>query len=103
VENTDGRGAAAVLESVFFACPNNFNNADSEAAFNAGANNVVGTSTLTSVFVNGANESAVPAVQNLTGKHPFFQQVDYIGGVKDANDTWWQGWTCGLTADSSCI
>jgi len=32
----------------------------------------------------------------------FFQQVNYIGGVRDANDTWWQGWTCGLTADRPC-
>lgn len=96
------RGTAATLESVFFACPNNFNNTAAADAFAAGANNVVGNSTLTSVFVNGANERAVPAVQNLSSKHPFFRQVDYIGGVKDANDIWWQGWTCGLTADRPC-
>lgn len=99
---TPDRGTSAVLESVFFACPNNFNNAAAEAAFTAGTNTVAGNSTLTSVFVNGANESAVPAAANLPSKHPFFEQVDYIGGVKDGNDTWWQGWTCGLTADTSC-
>lgn len=102
VEHADERGSAAVLESVFFACPENFNNADAEAAFAAGTNTVAGNSTLTGVFVNGANESAVPAASNLASKHPFLQQVDYIGGVKDAGDTWWQGWTCGLSADSAC-
>ena len=99
---TPERGSTATLESVFFACPNNFNNEAAEAAFTAGVNTVAGNSTLTSVFVNGANETAVPAAANLPGKHPFLQQVDYIGGVKDANDTWWQGWTCGLTADTPC-
>ncbi|MEN1970763.1 hypothetical protein WCE34_00235 [Luteimonas sp. MJ204] len=102
IEQVPERGSTAVLESVFFACPDNFNNADAEAAFTAGTNTVAGNSTLTGVFVNGANESAVPAVANLASKHSFFEQVDYIGGVKDSNDTWWQGWTCGLTADASC-
>lgn len=101
IEHPD-RGSSAVLESVFFACPNNFNNAAAEAAFTAGTNTVAGTSTLTNLFVNGANERAVPAAANLPAKHSFFRQVDYIGGVKDANDTWWQGWTCGLTADTPC-
>ncbi len=99
---TPERGSTATLESVFFACPNNFNNAAAEAAFTAGVNTVAGNSTLANVFVNGANESAVPAAANLPAKHSFLQQVDYIGGVKDAGDTWWQGWTCGLTADRAC-
>jgi hypothetical protein len=68
----------------------------------AGTNTVAGNSTLVNTFVNGANETAVPAASNLPGKHSFFRQVDYIGGVKDSGDTWWQGWTCGLTAGSSC-
>ncbi len=25
-----------------------------------------------------------------------------IGAVRNASDTWWQGWTCGLAAGSSC-
>ncbi|WP_414429407.1 hypothetical protein, partial [Xanthomonas campestris] len=32
----------------------------------------------------------------------FSGATNYIGGVRDANDTWWQGWTCGLTADRPC-
>lgn len=102
LEHVPERGSSATLESVFFACPNNFNNEAAEAAFAAGSNTVAGNSTLVNVFVNGANERAVPAVANLPSKHGFFQQVDYIGGVRDANDTWWQGWTCGLTADTPC-
>ncbi|MGH8072624.1 MAG: hypothetical protein ACREO4_00940, partial [Lysobacter sp.] len=58
-----------------------------------------GTSTLTGGFINGANETAVPAYAGLASINPSFIDVDYIGAVKDAGDTWWQGWTCGLTAD----
>jgi len=94
------------FNSVFFSCPTAFDDdADgaAAAAFAAGANNTAtGTSTLTNTFVNGANEAAVPAYGSLTTVSPFFQQVDYIGAVRDANDTWWQGWTCGLTADTPC-
>lgn len=76
--------------------------ANVEAAFNGGSNNATGASTLTNSFVNGANESAVTAFANLPGVNPFFQQVDYIGAVKDGSDTWWEGWTCGLTAADPC-
>lgn len=90
---------AGTFHSVHFSCPVAFEDQRAQDAFEAGSNNVVGTSTL-SGFINGANENAVPAYASLAEDYPFFQQVDYIGGVRDANDTWWQGWTCGLTADS---
>lgn len=94
------------FNSVFFSCPTAFDDdANGQAAnlFNAGSNNTAnGTSTLQNTFVNGANEAAVPAFANLTSISPFFQQVNYIGGVRDASDTWWQGWTCGLTASTPC-
>ena len=32
----------------------------------------------------------------------FFADTTYIGAVKDANDTWWQGWTCGTPGQASC-
>ncbi|MBB1089338.1 hypothetical protein H4F99_12705 [Lysobacter sp. SG-8] len=73
-----------------------------EAAFNAGTNNSTGASSLTDGFVNGANESAVPAFTGLSSVNAFFEDVDYIGAVKDAGDTWWEGWTCGLTAADPC-
>jgi hypothetical protein len=76
--------------------------ANVDAAFAAGTNNSTGTSTLTNGFVNGASESAVTAFANLPSVNAFFQQVDYIGAVKDSSDTWWEGWTCGLTASDPC-
>ncbi|KGO98518.1 hypothetical protein [Novilysobacter defluvii] len=106
----DDAGTRGTFESVFFSCDAPFaDDADGVAAgfFNAGSNNVAdGTSTLTDVFVNGANESAVPAA-DLSDVNArvggFLQQVDYIGAVKDANDTWWQGgWACGLPGTPSC-
>ncbi|WP_407352255.1 hypothetical protein [Luteimonas sp. R10] len=97
-ENTTG-----TFHSVHFSCPVPFADQRAEDAFGAGSNNVAeGTSTLTDGFVNGAEENAVPAYEGLLQISNFFQQVDYIGGVRDANDTWWQGWTCGLTADTPC-
>lgn len=98
--------ATGSFNSVFFSCPAPFvDDADSAAAnlFNAGTNNTAnGTSTLTETFVNGANEAAVPAFASLSTVSPFFAQASYIGAVRDAADTWWQGWTCGLTAASPC-
>ena len=76
--------------------------ADVQTAFAADSNNATGASTLTNGFVNGANESAVAAFANLPSVNPFLEQVDYIGAVKDSSDTWWEGWTCGLTASDPC-
>lgn len=96
-ENTTG-----TFGSVFFSCPTPFADQRAQDAFEAGTGNSTGTSTLGNVFVNGANETAVAAFQGLVGIDSFFQQVDYIGGVRNASDTWWQGWTCGLSADTPC-
>ena len=62
--------------------------------FNAGTNNTSSlTSTLSSVFVNGANETARTPFDAKT-IDAFFDTTTYIGAVKDANDTWYAGWTC---------
>ncbi|MDO5504830.1 MAG: hypothetical protein Q4F49_00875 [Pseudoxanthomonas suwonensis] len=95
------------FHSVHFSCPKPWRDgADGErasAAFNAGTNNTAtGTSSLTGGFINGANENAVTAYSALLTASPYFQVVDYVGGVRDANDNWWRGWTCGLTADATC-
>lgn len=99
-------GTNGKFNSVFFSCATAFaDDADGAAAalFNAGVGNTAnGTSTLASTFINGANETAVAAYASLTSVSTFFQNVDYVGGVKNAADTWWQGWTCGLTADTPC-
>lgn len=109
----------APFRSVFMSCglpyrPVAHNPARSEGVFLLGANNTVsGTSTLTApasgttlsnqvlTFINGANENAV-TVTNAPAVNSYFQSVTYIGAVRDASDTWWRGWTCGLTAGQTC-
>ncbi|WP_310541619.1 hypothetical protein [Phenylobacterium sp.] len=98
----------ATFGSVYMSCPvafredSNVGAAAVQAFFGAGANNTSnGTSTLTSDFINGANENAVVAT-NLTAINPAFTAVTYIGAVRNSADTWWLGWTCGLTSGSTC-
>ena len=58
--------------------------------------------TLTNTFVNGATETAATPVTSLSSIDPFFEDTTYIGAVQDVNDTWWQGWTCGLPNGEAC-
>jgi hypothetical protein len=78
----------------------------SAAAFSAANGNVNGDaagqdSTLTAAA--GASEALVPGANEnaLTAQFPtgdsFFDAVDYIGAVEDADDTWYLGWTIGLS------
>ena len=81
--------------------------AEVQAIFGAGTNgnSDTYTPTLTSLYINGATETAVTPfdVSTLNGqtfngieltRAGFFDQPTYIGAVKDASDTWYQGWTC---------
>ena len=63
--------------------------------FNVAGNNnsSVFTSTLTSTFVNGANETAVTATDPKTIATGF-DTTTAVGAVKSATDTWYAGWTC---------
>lgn len=62
--------------------------------FNAGTNNTsTFTASLTNTFVNGANETARTA-SDPQAIDPAFTTTNYIGAVRDAADTWYQGWTC---------
>jgi hypothetical protein len=54
------------------------------------------TSTLTSTFVNGANETGVVAVDPKTYS-TFFDTTTWVGAVRNASDTWYAGWTCNST------
>ena len=65
------------------------------AVFGTGANNNndAFTPSLTSLFVNGASETAVTAF-NASTLNAFFDATTYVGAVRDANDTWYAGWTC---------
>ncbi|MBN8818158.1 MAG: hypothetical protein J0I80_05495 [Sphingomonas sp.] len=64
-------------------------------AFGAGSNNNSDSfsPSLTSLFINGATETAVVAIDPKT-IDSFFDTTNYIGAVKDANETWYKGWTC---------
>jgi len=63
--------------------------------FGSGANNNSDafTSTLTSLYINGANETGVGAVDPKTFAS-FFDTTTWIGAVRNTSDTWWGTWTC---------
>lgn len=69
--------------------------AQAATIFGSGANNNndAFTASLTSLFINGANETAVVAT-DAKAIDPFFDTTTYVGAVKDANDNWYKGWTC---------
>jgi hypothetical protein len=80
------------------------------AIFGSGANgnNDAYVPTLTSVFVNGATETAATAFDQTTlngvvfngitlTPAGFFDRTTYIGAVRDAQDTWYRSWTCNST------
>jgi hypothetical protein len=106
LDHDDAPDTVGAFNSVFFSCPVAFDddaNGAGAARLAAGTNNTpAGTSTLTETFVNGANETAVTAFGTLPSVSSFLTQTSYIGAVRDANDTWWQGWTCGLTSADPC-
>ena len=58
-------------------------------------NNDAFTSSLTNLFVNGANEDAVPAF-NATSLSAFYDlpSPNRIGAAWTGNTTWYTGWTC---------
>jgi hypothetical protein len=117
INDADTATSGVTFNSVFMSCGLPYrtaNTALSTAAFTAGTNNTAnGVSTLTApasgtslsnqvlTFINGANEAAVTPVAAAT-TYAFFQNTTYIGAVQNAADTWWQGWTCGLTAGATC-
>ena len=90
-----------VFQSVVFDCEDGPFISDSDGyeaqVFTATADNhnlTDYTNSLQSVFINGNAENAVTAVANVTAYSAFFQQVNYIGAVRDANDTWYRSWSC---------
>ncbi|MEO9633377.1 MAG: hypothetical protein ABJF89_06445 [Parasphingorhabdus sp.] len=109
---TDENGPP-VFESLFMSCATSFVDdgnitvAQIQTIFNAGSNNTAaGTSSLANAsaafpFINGATENAVTPFA-VSAINSFFEDVSYIGAVQDANDTRFQGWTCGLYAND-CV
>ena len=94
-----------VFESLVLDCDTPFRDgsggvtaAQTQAIFDAGSNNNSNfTNTLTMTFINGANENGVVAFDP-TVLSAFFDDAGYIGAVRDANDTWFEGWTCDSAA-----
>ncbi len=75
-------------------------NAAVQSLFESGTNNTATlTSTLTSVFINGTNETARTPF-NASTVSSFFANTAYIGAVRDASDTWYAGWTCNSSTAS---
>lgn len=66
-----------------------------EAAFGPTANNNDAnyTPTLSSIFINGASETGKVATDPKTIS-AFFDTTTWIGAVRNAQDTWYTGWTC---------
>ncbi len=101
VTDTANTNPAPRFDSMLFSCPGVIG-AAATALITAGTNNSAGvTATLTNRFINGTAETARPAF-NASTLDPFFTATTYIGAVRDATDTWWTGWTCGLSTGSTC-
>ena len=103
-----GMGAAATpaatltARSVVLSCNttkyharNNSTVAQVATNFGTGANNNndAFTTSFSSLFINGANETAIAATDPTTFSSTF-TLTTYIGAVKDLSDTWYTGWTC---------
>lgn len=65
-----------------------------QTAFGSGTNNNNDalTSTLTSLFINGANETGLVATDPKSFAS-FFDTTTWVGAAR-SSDTWWQQWTC---------
>lgn len=117
LNGTGGTPATLTARSVVLQCnatkflgSGSYAAAQVATAFGTGANNNNDsfTTSFSSLFINGANETAVVAT-NPVPFSAFFAATTYIGAVRDANDTWYQGWTCnsatatfGMSATGLC-
>ncbi|MEM6683946.1 MAG: hypothetical protein AAF607_17055 [Pseudomonadota bacterium] len=95
-----------VFSSVFFDCSAavvaDGNEAGVQALLDADANNESdGTAALVDNLFPGATEQAVTAADP-TGIDSSFVAADYIGAFEDANDRWFDGWTCGVGGGTAC-
>jgi hypothetical protein len=108
VDATIDEAGAPRFRSVVMQCgtskylgANSVTNDQVAAIFGTGTNNNNDsfTPTLVGAFVNGTAETAVVATDPKT-IDTFFDTTTWIGAVRNAADTWYQGWTCNsATAD----
>ena len=65
-----------------------------QSIFEAGPNSTISYNpSLTSLFINGATETALTATDPKT-IDAAFDTTNYVGAVKDSSDNWYAGWTC---------
>ena len=78
------------LSDWFLAQPNNRASSDGDTY----ANTMTGSGFFSgqSGIIPGTNEIALTAT-DVNAMDSWFVDVDYVGAVEDANDTWYQGWT----------
>lgn len=88
------RSVALTCSATKYIGTGSYTAASVQTAFGSGANNNNDSlvSTLTGLFVNGANETAVVATDPKTFS-AFFDTTTFIGAAR-STDTWWQQWTC---------
>lgn len=96
--------ATLVARSVVFQCnatkylgTGSYTAAQVATAFGSGSNNNSDSfvNTLANLFVNGTAETAVTATDPKTlDSTGFFDTTTWIGAVRNAQDTWYAGWTC---------
>ncbi|KRA82834.1 hypothetical protein [Altererythrobacter sp. Root672] len=70
-----------------------FTAGDVAAVFAGNNNSDAFTNTLTGLFINGANETALVATDPKTISS-FFDSTTWAGAVRNSTDTWYAGWTC---------
>ena len=105
-----GVGIDPTFNSVLFDCDGGLTNEAPDtpaavASVAADANNTTAVAdTLINTFINGTNEASATPFPNLQTlpAGTFFDDVNYIGAVEDANDRWWADWSCGLEATTPC-
>lgn len=112
--NASDPAAALRFQSVLFGCDTAYDDGgalsqpfDFDAFFANGTNTIVGDTSL-SGFVNGPAEAGVSVV-DVAAIDPFFDAVDFIGAVPNANaptaneeGNWTLGWTFGVNPDPEC-
>jgi len=62
------------------------------------------TLTLTGIFLPGSFETGAVATNPrtaFTGTGTFFDETTFVGAFRNATDTWYTGWTCGVGAGAT--
>lgn len=108
--NDDDNGPP-LLRSIHGTCPGGVAPEDGDVTAAAiegllGARSRLGPSSLADLFVNGPNESAVvptPFADLSLAQIvlDFLEAKDHVGAVRDAQDRWFDGWTCGTGSGAS--